>query len=715
MPRNQIKYKLIAKRYLKGDTYSDFIRHIFDNFDEKIAKILANSFIGHLGKKYSKHDKGFICSDYETVLCCWTQAMREKKTLSINSCKGTYILREQQCERLFQDNTSVNRFIVSQSVLKTLKLINKCCDKDSILVSINTDGFHVINPCAILKQKKDVQFDTSCVGKAFLTDSKVNNIERHYRENIDITEFKQTHGKGCIYTGIPGAGKTHRLCKMIMECDNPIVLSFTNKAIQNCKSRLVDNGYKDINKICYTMDSYFATYNIDSLKDKTVFIEEFSMIPNKFMSMLYNAYIKYDLTIYMYGDHNQTSPVESDSIILHDYTKSHAMHQMCPNRVELEYIKGLSRYDHRMNELLSSFLKTSTLKHKFKPINNTIMKHICYLNKTRKKITAQCCDLFTKDKDYKELSFRFNSSTELYKICKGMPVIATCNLKEHGIFNMMEFTLEDMDDKRFLINNTWLDKDVFTNSFIPGFCSTVYRYQGATIDESYTIHDVERMDKKQLYTALSRTSSIELIHLDNKKLNHHYKIRAGHDMEIINSHFNSNYRHGKIYKITFNNDKIYIGQTCDSLKNRLRWHLRNKKSCMHKYKDYDPQIHLVVNAPCHDKKSLERVESRYIHEYSIKYGDKLLNKLNNPARRKKIKYIANIETEKELNNRIASLEDKIKIKDDTVNQYLHYSININNKRYKTKSRYTTISREDTMNNILESKNKLVKRLIIELD
>ena len=61
-----------------------------------------------------------------------------------------------------------------------------------------------------------------------------------------------------------------------------------------------------------------------------------------------------------------------------------------------------------------------------------------------------------------------------------------------------------------------------TESFIPSFCVTVYKYQGADINEPYNIYDVNKMDKKQLYTALSRTTKLEYIHLNNKEVNNKY-------------------------------------------------------------------------------------------------------------------------------------------------------------------------------------------------
>ena len=109
-----------------------------------------------------------------------------------------------------------------------------------------------------------------------------------------MSDYEIETGKGCIFNGQAGSSKTTRLCKMVQDVKNPTVLSFTNKAVENVKSRLIKMGYEneEANKICFTFDSYFCEWNgrnIDSLKDKTIFIEEFSMVPNKWMTLIYKA------------------------------------------------------------------------------------------------------------------------------------------------------------------------------------------------------------------------------------------------------------------------------------------------------------------------------------------------------------------------------------------------------------------------------------------
>ena len=172
---------------------------------------------------------------------------------------------------------------------------------------------------------------------------------------------------------------------------------------------------------------------------------------------------------------------------------------MCSKTETLEYIEGSSRYDKKTHEMLAKFLKTGKISTFFTPINK-YYRNICYLNTTRIKINKECCDRFVFDKEYKSVDFKYNGKTEKYKVCIGMPLIATQNIKIKEIFNTMEFTIGNITDDGFEIHNELFSDSEFGETFIPSFCLTVYKYQGGTINEHYNIYDVNRMDKKQLYS-----------------------------------------------------------------------------------------------------------------------------------------------------------------------------------------------------------------------
>ena len=145
------------------------------------------------------------------------------------------LIKEREVEHLKSDNTSINRFVVSEAILKCLQLLEACHGKDSKLYSYNTDGIFISNPKIKFKNKKDMKLGTKKIGKAYITDSSLSYFEKHYRENMTFNDYNTKKSKGCIFTGQAGSGKTTKLCQMVKDATNLLVLSFTNKAIENVK------------------------------------------------------------------------------------------------------------------------------------------------------------------------------------------------------------------------------------------------------------------------------------------------------------------------------------------------------------------------------------------------------------------------------------------------------------------------------------------------
>lgn len=61
------------------------------------------------------------------------------------------------------------------------------------------------------------------------------------------------------------------------------------------------------------------------------------------------------------------------------------------------------------------------------------------------------------------------------------------------------------------------------------------------------------MDKKQLYTALSRTPKLKYIHLSNELLNKRYIPRQQPHIEILNSYFNIGYIMARYTRLSLRN------------------------------------------------------------------------------------------------------------------------------------------------------------------
>lgn len=158
MPTRNIKWEITTKKALKQETFRDYIKYPFDTFSEAEAKTLSNSFIGELGRKYTRTNRGFTCRDIDTVQCSWTVGLAERKNITINNYNDLFLIREQTVERFFSDNTSVNRFVVSKAIFRCLYHLYDNWANETKLYSINTDGFFITNPRKQHPSKKDVKF-----------------------------------------------------------------------------------------------------------------------------------------------------------------------------------------------------------------------------------------------------------------------------------------------------------------------------------------------------------------------------------------------------------------------------------------------------------------------------------------------------------------------------------------------------------------------------
>ena len=325
-------------------------------------------------------------------MCCWTTAMSEKKDILIDYYKGTFLVREQHVERIFSDNTSVNRFVVSEAILNCLRLIEAWHGKTSKLYGYNTD----------------------------------------------TSNYESKRGKGVIYTRQAGCGKTTKLCQLVMKEENPLFLSFTNKAIENVKSKLVRMGMERrvANNVCSTFDSYFCEWkgrNVDSLENKTIFVEEFTMVPNKWMTLLYKAFTQFH-EVHMFGDPNQCKPVEPACQINYDYLESKTIKNVwkggnSPLQRHVETRQTSTRNAQRLPQTRQGIFTIQSRK-----------------RKTPQKHTLPQFDKNKRQHECIEVMFNYNNGKETYNICKVVPVLATEKVKEKGMFNTMELVVEEITD-----------------------------------------------------------------------------------------------------------------------------------------------------------------------------------------------------------------------------------------------------------------------------
>lgn len=178
-------------------------------FQKPKLKKMATSFIGELGRKYNRSDFGFTCQDLETCQNVWTEGIEQGINVIIDKFEDIYLVHEQKIDRILSDHTSINRFVIWNSILQCLQKLKLNRTDKSELYSINTDGFYMTNPRYKYKNKADVKFEVKHIGKAFKTDSQPTYFEKHYCENLDFDSYTDKISQsGKILYGQAGCGKT---------------------------------------------------------------------------------------------------------------------------------------------------------------------------------------------------------------------------------------------------------------------------------------------------------------------------------------------------------------------------------------------------------------------------------------------------------------------------------------------------------------------------
>jgi ATP-dependent exoDNAse (exonuclease V) alpha subunit len=99
----------------------------------------------------------------------------------------------------------------------------------------------------------------------------------------------------------------------------------------------------------------------------------------------------------------------------------------------------------------------------------------------------------------------------------GLPIMAWRNCVKLGIVNSEEFIVSSFDEEKIYITREELgedfeiDIDDFHKYFVPNYCATTHKSQGATYKDKVILWDWDRMitDKKVVYTACSRATKFE--------------------------------------------------------------------------------------------------------------------------------------------------------------------------------------------------------------
>ena len=68
------------------------------------------------------------------------------------------------------------------------------------------------------------------------------------------------------------------------------------------------------------------------------------------------------------------------------------------------------------------------------------------MNKTRRRVTQECCDKYTENLDYEKVNFKYQGRGEKYKVAARMPMLVTQNMRNKDMFNMQQFGTDKIEE-----------------------------------------------------------------------------------------------------------------------------------------------------------------------------------------------------------------------------------------------------------------------------
>lgn len=190
----------------------------------------------------------------------------------------------------------------------------------------------------------------------------------------------------------------------------------------------------------------------------------------------------------------------------------------------MDYIQGCGRYDDKLHKVVRGILDDGKLNGCEGKKLEECFTNLCYTNKKRLEINKACmsryCSMYGTQKgssDSFELftgEYTKKKTTTKKEWVKGMPVICNINSDKNKCYKSEMFKIKSITDKRVTIDNgTKFDMSYFTEHFDSGFCITVHRAQGDELEE-YAIHEVWKMNREMVYTAIGRGKTLDKIYFN---------------------------------------------------------------------------------------------------------------------------------------------------------------------------------------------------------
>ena len=554
------------KCYIEGDSIgktvlSDICKKIIDEVGENSAsKTMINSIYGYMCKTSSNRTQLRIDTDKQKV---WDNYLKykgkkneEPTVFEIDIDDTRYYAYGNKSSSIQKNqNFPIAIQIQDQSNIKLHQLAKQMGGevlfrKTDMILGHNPEpinakpsnvvgGFkdHQIPEIEKMRPQKSLENRSAKLPKVF---QKWNDLEYDVSDDYkEIVDFAlNNHGLQLI--GRAGTGKTFIAKYLIHQAQEKKIghtkLAFTNKATINLNGQTIHSFFK------LTKNGQISKSWVKKIKKviKLVVVDEISMIDSELWKILVEFKQLTGCMFVIIGDYRQLAPINSEGGINYDWFNHPSIKYLAnSNRCELSKLSVNSRYDQEMWDFLEDIWNgnySSKTTAKLANFENWVIEdlvgntNICYRNKTRKYVNKIIEDYLIQGKEFRSIPYQgqannYNQDARLFVGAKLLmyKTIKDSETKERILAKNESVTVTMLGESNYLIENDSgqtheLPYDKFHTDCILGYATTIHKSQGDTVKGRLNIFDLEFItdwlkDKRALYTALSRATSLENIHI----------------------------------------------------------------------------------------------------------------------------------------------------------------------------------------------------------
>lgn len=357
----------------------------------------------------------------------------------------------------------------------------------------------------------------------------------------DSTTVEQQKTAGAIVLGIAGSGKSHLLLQTYEATidedgtvcgaqhrtskDPAVVTCYTHAACERLKkeglpARVFDSVAYDSETKQLSAKGFYEY--------KHIVVDEFTMLPPSHINILVQIKLRQPGTSIVFaGDPSQCPPVTEGWVWYH---LNPTIHWLCDwTIVQLAY--KFTRYDKPMFNSLEVFRHTGKLIATWDRTECTEAElDICYSNKFRSERNAYRLSQWIKQTGKSDIVWK--QLRPDFKVCIGLPIMGyhdtdtTLEVFKTRTFKIVDIKSESSEENSsstssLILQRTDVDDDTLLTipqSFAAtamdySFCVTTHKIQGITRRGHYNIWEADRMNRNVLYTALSRGTSLQYVHV----------------------------------------------------------------------------------------------------------------------------------------------------------------------------------------------------------